>query len=43
LARVVHYPHRLSASAGGLKDLLSKYTWIHLHSWIKYFIKWRKK
>jgi len=43
LARVVHYPHRLSASAGGMKDLLSKYTWIHLHSWIKYFIKWRKK
>lgn len=40
-SKVVHYPHRRTMGTGRIKDMFSKYTWIHLHSWIKYFIKWR--
>ena len=40
-SKVVHYPHRRTMGTGRIKDIFSKYTWIHLHSWIKYFIKWR--
>ncbi|MFH1456543.1 MAG: glycosyltransferase family 2 protein [Patescibacteria group bacterium] len=41
-SQIVHYPHRRTMGTGKIKDMFSKYTWIHLYSWIKYFIKWRK-
>ena len=40
-AHMIHYPHRRTTGTGTLADLFSKYTWIHLYSWIKYFFKWR--
>ena len=41
-AKVVHLPHRLSAGQGGIKDIFSRLTWVHLASWLKYFRKWRQ-
>jgi len=42
-AKVIHLPHRLSASRGFIiKYLFSKIVWIHICSWIKYFWKWRR-
>lgn len=37
---IIHYPHRLSGHELGLLSLTKKYTWIHIVSWIKYFLKW---
>jgi len=42
-AQVFHYYGRASKKWGGFLDaLLNKYTWIHLISAFKYFVKWRK-
>ena len=41
IAETVHYPQRRTTGNGTIKDLFSKYTWIHLWSWFKYFWKWR--
>lgn len=40
-AKIIHLPHRLSAGQGSLADLFSRLTWIHLSSWLKYFLKWK--
>ncbi len=39
-AQVIHLPHRLSSGQGNLKDFFSRLSWIHLSSWLKYFLKW---
>lgn len=36
---LVHFHERLSAQAG-FTALGKKITWIHINSWIKYFVKW---
>ena len=42
-AKVFHYYGRASKKWGGFLDaFLNKYTWIHLSSAFKYFLKWRK-
>lgn len=41
-AKVIHMDERLSQKSKGLKALRHKTTWIHISSWIKYFLKWRK-
>ncbi len=42
-AKMYHYHGQNSKKTGGLTDLfLTKYTWIHLASAVKYFWKWRK-
>ncbi|TSC53351.1 MAG: Uncharacterized protein LiPW39_314 [Parcubacteria group bacterium LiPW_39] len=41
-AKIHHYHGRLSKKTSGLTDLLvNKYTWIHIASAIKYFLKYR--
>ena len=40
-AKVIHLPHRLSGGQGSFKDIFSRLTWIHLTSWLKYFLKWQ--
>ncbi len=41
-AKMYHYYQRLSTSKGLLRSLFYKFSWIHLVSAIKYFLKWRK-
>lgn len=42
-AKIYHYHLRVSKKTGGIKDLfINKYTWIHIVSAIKYFLKYRK-
>lgn len=43
LAKIVHFPHRLSAHNVGLYSLFKRFTWYHIISWFKYFWKWRDK
>lgn len=40
---LIHYYHRESASAFGLKSLLNKTTRIHVKDWLKYLHKYRNK
>jgi hypothetical protein len=41
-AKIYHYHLRVSKKTGGLADLfVNKYTWIHIISAIKYFLKYR--
>lgn len=42
-AKVVHYPHRLSAHELGLLSLFNKNTYPHIASWLKYFWKWHRR
>lgn len=37
---LVHFHERLSAQRPLLASLVSKITWIHIASWLKYFAKW---
>lgn len=39
---LVHFHERLSAQRPLLTAIFSRITWIHIASWIKYFIKWNK-
>jgi len=39
--KIIHYPHRVSA--GGIKKIFSKKSWIHIIDWFKYLYKWRIK
>lgn len=39
-SQFVHFHERLSAQAS-LGVLFKKITWVHIHSWFKYFWKWR--
>ena len=39
---VVHLHRRQSADQGGLRSIFSKLTRIHIYSWMKYMLKWRK-
>jgi len=41
-AQVIHYHQRESALGTGIRGLLKKSGRIHLKSWIKYYLKWRK-
>lgn len=38
---LVHFHERLSAQATLVAAFFSRITWIHIGSWIKYFLKWR--
>jgi hypothetical protein len=41
-AKIYHYHLRVSKKTGGILDLfVNKYTWIHIVSAIKYFLKYR--
>lgn len=40
-AEVIHLHRRQSADGGFIKSLLSRLTWIHIASWLKYMYKWR--
>jgi N-acetylglucosaminyl-diphospho-decaprenol L-rhamnosyltransferase len=41
-AKIYHYHLRVSKKTGGLADLfINKYTWIHIVSAIKYFLKYK--
>lgn len=42
-AEMIHYHRRASADGGLLKQLTSRFTWIHIHSAVKYFRKYRGK
>lgn len=41
LAHMVHYHRRASADGGLFRQLMSRFAWIHIHSAIKYFLKYR--
>ena len=41
-ACMVHYHGRASAQGGLLRQLTSRFAWIHIHSFIKYWRKYRK-
>ncbi|MDP2631673.1 MAG: glycosyltransferase, partial [Candidatus Uhrbacteria bacterium] len=41
-AKMLHYHRRMSADGGLFDQLTSKFTWIHIHSFIKYWKKYRK-
>jgi len=43
-AKMFHHHLRLSRKTGGVLDLfLNKYTWIHIASAVKYYLKYKKK
>ncbi len=42
-AVMVHYYGRWSAERKGIAAFFQKATWIHVFSWLYYFIKWRRK
>lgn len=41
-AKMIHYYFRESGGEIWLKDLTKKMAWIHIASWLRYFLKWRK-
>jgi len=41
-AKMIHYYFRESGGASWLKDLFKPMAWVHIGSWVKYFIKWRR-
>ncbi|MBU4360570.1 glycosyltransferase family 2 protein [Patescibacteria group bacterium] len=41
-SKMTHYYFRESGGNAWLKDLFKKMAWIHIGSWLKYFIKWRR-
>ncbi len=41
-SNMIHYYSRESYGGKWINDLTKKMAWIHIGSWIKYFIKWRK-
>lgn len=42
-ASVIHYHQRESALGGGLAGLFKKSGRVHLTSWLKYYLKWKKR
>ncbi len=41
-AKMIHYYFRESGGSVWVKDLFKKMAWVHIGSWLKYFIKWRR-
>ena len=45
-AKVIHYYGKQSGKSGSwqwIKDLFKKMAWVHIISWVKYFLKWRNR
>ncbi|MFH1632171.1 MAG: glycosyltransferase family 2 protein [bacterium] len=40
-SKMLHYHRRMSADGGLVHQLTSKFTWIHIHSFLKYWKKYR--